>query len=326
MLSRLVIEHPFWGLFGLAVAAVCLLTILGFLGRMWWFFDLTSHFRSQYLFILILSSLIFLLGKQPAAAGGAAAFALINLVSVAPLYIHSNPVTDHLPSRRILLLNVLQRNNHYEEVRNLIRSEQPDIFILVETNQKWLDELNEFQSVYSYSHNKPREDNYGVALFSREPLQEAEIHYFGEAGVPSAVAHLLIDETRLTVIGTHPPPPKGAMNSSFRNQQLDALADFTREQSGEVILCGDLNMSPWSPYFWRLLKKSGLQNSARGFGLQPTWPTDRLFLRVPIDHCLVSAGVTITDRKVGPFVGSDHFPVILDFSFNQHAQFKDFLG
>lgn len=326
MLSRLVIEHPFWGLFGLAVAAVCLLTILGFLGRLWWFFDLTSHFRSQYLFILILSSLIFLLGKQPAAAVGAAAFALINLVSVAPLYIYSNPAIDHVPSRRILLLNVLQRNNHYEEVRNLIRSEQPDVLILVETNQKWLDELNEFQSVYPYSHNKPREDNYGVALFSREPLQEAEIRYFGEAGVPSVVAHLLIDGSPLTVIGTHPPPPKGAMNSTFRNLQLDALADFTREQSGEVILCGDLNMSPWSPYFWRLLKKSGLQNSARGFGLQPTWPTDRPFLRVPIDHCLVSAGVTITDRKIGPFVGSDHFPVILDFSFNQHAQIKDLLG
>jgi endonuclease/exonuclease/phosphatase (EEP) superfamily protein YafD len=326
MLSRLVIEHPFWGIFGLAVATVCLLTLLGFLGRLWWFFDLTSHFRGQYFFILILSSLIFLLGKQPAAAGGAVFFALINLAFVVPLYIHSDPAIDAVRNRRILLLNVLQRNNHYEEVRSLIRSEQPDILVLVETNQKWLDELGKFQSVYPYSHSKPRDDNYGVSLFSREPLQEAEIRYFGDAGVPTVVAHLQSDEYSLTVIGTHPPPPKGALNSAFRNQQLDALADFAREQSGEVILCGDLNMSPWSPYFWRLLQKSGLQNSARGFGLQPTWPTDRPLLRVPIDHCLVSSGITISDRRIGPFVGSDHFPVILDFSFNQHAQLKDLLG
>lgn len=326
MLYRFVIEQPFWGIFGLPVAAVCLLTLLGFLGRLWWFFDLASHFRSQYLFILFLSSLILLLGKQPAAAGGVAVFALINLAFVAPLYIHTNPAIEVVPDRRILLLNVLQRNNHYEEVRSLIRSEQPDIIVLVETNQKWLDELSEFQSVYPYTHSKPREDNYGVALLSREPLQEAEIRYFGEAGVPSVVAHLLIGKYPLTVIGTHPPPPKGALNSTFRNQQLDGLADLAREQSGEVILCGDLNMSPWSPFFWRLLKKSGLQNSARGFGLQPTWPTDRPLLRVPIDHCLVSAGITVSNRQVGPFVGSDHFPVILDFSFNQHAHFKDLLG
>jgi len=319
MFSRLVIEHPFWGIFALPVAAVCLLTLLGFLGRLWWFFDLASHFRGQYFFILILSSVIFLLGKQPAAAGGAAAFALINLAFVAPLYIHSTPSVEGVQTR-LLLLNVLQRNDHYEDVRSLIRSEQPDIIVLVETNQTWLDELSEFESIYPYSQSKPREDNYGVALLSRTPIREAEIRYFGEAGVPSVVAHLLFDKYPLTVIGTHSPPPKGALNSAFRNQQLDALAEFSGEQSGEVILCGDLNMSPWSLYFWRLLQKSGLQNSARGFGLQPTWPTDRPYLRVPIDHCLVSPGITVSDRQIGPFVGSDHFPVILDFSFDQHAQ------
>jgi endonuclease/exonuclease/phosphatase (EEP) superfamily protein YafD len=319
MIPRLVIEHPLWGVFLLPVAAVCLLTLLGFLGRLWWFFDLASHFRGQYLLILVLSSLIFLLGKQPAAAGGAAAFALINLAFVAPLYIRSVPPVEDVQIR-LLLLNVLQRNDHYEDVRSLIRSEQPDIIVLVETNQKWLSELSEFESIYPYSQTKPREDNYGVALFSRAPIQEAEIRYFGEAGVPSVVAHLLIDKYPLTVIGTHPPPPKGALNSAFRNQQMDALAEFVMGQSGEVILCGDLNMSPWSLYFWQLLQKSGLRNSARGFGLQPTWPTDRPYLRVPIDHCLISPGIRVFDRLIGPFVGSDHFPVILDFSFDQHAQ------
>ncbi len=312
----MVIEHPFWGIFSLPVLAVCLLTLLGFGGRLWWLFDLASHFRAQYFFILFFSSLVFLFGKQPAVAGGTAFFALINLAFVVPLYIHSTSPVEIEKPRRLLLLNVLQRNNHYEDVRKLIRSTQPDIIVLVETNQVWLNELSEFQSSYPYSQSRPRDDNYGIALFSRLPFQRSEISYFSDAGVPSVVANIQMDQHFLTVIGTHPPPPKGALNSQFRNQQLENLADFARRQPGEVILCGDLNMSPWSPYFWRLLQRSGLKNSARGFGLQPSWPTDRPLLRVPIDHCLVSDGVTVSGRQIGPFVGSDHFPVILDFSFN----------
>lgn len=32
-----------------------------------------------------------------------------------------------------------------------------------------------------------------------------------------------------------------------------------------------------------------------------------------IDHCLYSEGIRIQNREIGPLVGSDHFPVIVDF-------------
>jgi len=37
-------------------------------------------------------------------------------------------------------------------------------------------------------------------------------------------------------------------------------------------------------------------------------------LGIPIDHCLVSPEIIVTKRSVGPSVGSDHYPVIIDFS------------
>ncbi len=33
---------------------------------------------------------------------------------------------------------------------------------------------------------------------------------------------------------------------------------------------------------------------------------------LPLDHCLVSDEILVANRRVGPFVGSDHFPVVVD--------------
>jgi endonuclease/exonuclease/phosphatase (EEP) superfamily protein YafD len=117
----------------------------------------------------------------------------------------------------------------------------------------------------------------------------------------------------ITFIGTHPPPPKGAVNSRHRNRQLVEMAKFIRSLSGAAVLCGDLNMSPWSVYFRSFLRESGLLDSGKGFGVQPTWPVDWPVMRVPIDHCFVSEGIRVIDRKIGPKVGSDHFPLLVDF-------------
>jgi endonuclease/exonuclease/phosphatase (EEP) superfamily protein YafD len=76
-------------------------------------------------------------------------------------------------------------------------------------------------------------------------------------------------------------------------------------------LLGDLNVTPWSPYFQELLAATGLRDSARGWGLQPSWPTMSLLLRVPIDHCLISPELHVTERTLGPDIGSDHFPLLV---------------
>jgi endonuclease/exonuclease/phosphatase (EEP) superfamily protein YafD len=101
-----------------------------------------------------------------------------------------------------------------------------------------------------------------------------------------------------------------------RNDQLEKLAQLVRDQKKPVLLVGDLNVSPWSSYFTRLLKNSGLKNSMKGFGFQPSWPSNTSFLRIPIDHVLYTPEIVIRNRAVGPDVGSDHLPVIVDFALN----------
>ena len=37
-------------------------------------------------------------------------------------------------------------------------------------------------------------------------------------------------------------------------------------------------------------------------------------LLIPIDHCLYGSGLHVNAKKIGPNVGSDHYPVVVDFS------------
>ena len=59
----------------------------------------------------------------------------------------------------------------------------------------------------------------------------------------------------------------------------------------------------------QLAANSDLVDSMVGHGIQHTWPRQLWPLRVPIDHLLHSPSLTTTNRRVGPFLGSDHRPV-----------------
>lgn len=299
------------------VTGLVLLTLAGFWGRRSWLLDITSHFRVQYFTFLVLASIGLLILGQVWGAAVAFGFALLNGVVILPRFVSLAHAASNGPSYRLLLSNVLKRNRSYHDLLELVAHEQPDLVVLIEPNQAWIDALAELRPHYPYWQVAVREDAYGIALMSRQPFDSAEVIHLGSAEVPTVVVRLYLANHReqlLTIVATHPPPPKGAARSAARNDQLQALAHFVRQQSQAVILCGDLNLSPWSPYFSDLLRDSGLADSGRGFGIQPSWPADNYLLRTPIDHCLVSSQISVRRRRLGPRIGSDHLPVILDFS------------
>jgi endonuclease/exonuclease/phosphatase (EEP) superfamily protein YafD len=39
-------------------------------------------------------------------------------------------------------------------------------------------------------------------------------------------------------------------------------------------------------------------------------------MRVPIDHLLHSDTLSVVDRRLGPAMGSDHFPLIVDLQLS----------
>ncbi|NJL72849.1 MAG: hypothetical protein HC888_15485 [Candidatus Competibacteraceae bacterium] len=111
----------------------------------------------------------------------------------------------------------------------------------------------------------------------------------------------------VTIIFAHPVIPKDKFN--IRNGELSEIASAAGNAKTPVIVFGDLNCSPWSYYFAKLLEVGRLSDSERGFGFQPTWTTKWPLPCIPIDHCLASNRFYAVERVVGPSIGSDHLPV-----------------
>jgi endonuclease/exonuclease/phosphatase (EEP) superfamily protein YafD len=154
----------------------------------------------------------------------------------------------------------------------------------------------------------PRADRFGIAVLSRLPLADSRIEELAD-GPPVVLADLPRGAQGCLLVAAHPPAPIAADWSARRDAQLAAIGDLAATESRPVIVAGDLNTTPWSHGFRQLVRLRGLQDSAVGRGLQPTWNARQFVPRIPIDHVVVSPEVRVVSRRVGPDVGSDHLPV-----------------
>ena len=303
---------------GLLIAAgvlTVLATLAGFAARFWWIFELSSHFRVQYALFLSLGALALLVWRRYCWVTVFAVFALMNIATIAPrlLPVVAASTDSAGPIFRALLANVHSGNRDDDRIRHAITTTNPDFIMLLEVTPWLMERLANLRDRYPYRIAEPREDNFGIALFSRWPILNAAVMQIGPAGLPSIRTVLDSGGCRFTLLGTHPPPPVSAELAQDRNDQLADLARLVRQTRQPTLLLGDLNLSPWSPYFAQLLADSGLQDSAAGRSIQASWPVAWPPLWIPIDHALYSDGIRIRYRETGPAIGSDHYPVIVDF-------------
>ncbi len=116
----------------------------------------------------------------------------------------------------------------------------------------------------------------------------------------------------VSALGIHALAPTDEERAGLRDAQVAFVGQWTSGQTGAYFVAGDFNSTPWSWPVRRLLNSTDLLNSQIGFGLQPSFSADtNLLLRVPIDHLFHSPALEVTDRQLGPRLGSDHFPLIV---------------
>ena len=301
------------GVVDVITVALAIVTLFGYLGRFHWCLDLFSHFRVQYMQLCLVPFFIVLWKHRNKRAIALVLLVCLNYALVLPLYIGKSAPATEKPFRA-MLMNINANNGNTEQVLESIKKAGPDILLLEEVTPKWAGELEVLNATYPYRVAKPQEGCFGIMLLSKYPLEHGKVVQIGQAGAPLIVAEAFLPQGVVAIIGTHPLPPVGSEGSLQRNAQLAAIPHIVHQQQHPVLLIGDLNTSPWSSHFTQLMKESGLKNSMKGFGHQPSWPVNHFFLRIPLDHVLHSPEITIHNRMVVQDVGSDHFPVIVDFS------------
>lgn len=326
-----------------AAILLALSSLLGYLGDNNWVCDLFSHFKAQYLIAaflcLVWIIVLGILSRRRSSRGGtenpeaakrmqpnikfaartSAAIVLIavvalNLIEIVPLYIHSprNAPVSPYNKIRLMSVNVNTANKRHEDLVNQIVSADPDILLLMEVNDKWVAALDDLRKTYPHSVIYPQEDNFGIALFSKNEPTISKVSISGQYRIPHTLTKISIGSSELTILGIHTLPPVSDGNSSDRNLTLQKIAEFTKNTDSHIVVMGDLNVTPWSKHFKKLLLDGKLRNSQKGYGIQPTWPAQNIFMRIPIDHCLTSEGIAVFSRQTGSAFGSDHFPIIVE--------------
>jgi len=280
------------------------------------FVDIFSHFRLQYLFISTVFFVIFIyLSFQNRKFIITALIALlligINIVGIRN-YIGNKITSEPIQTVKLGLFNVLTSNTNYSKFLEQINKNTPDILILQEVNHNWLNGIEELKTIYPHTIEHPRDDNFGIALYSKKSLKKYEIEYWTEAEVP--IIHAITDDG-IEIFGIHTLPPIDKKYFSIRNSMLKKISHLSNRE--KIIICGDFNTTIYSPAYKKFISKSRLNDAQIcAKNIQGTWNT-RYFaiFRIPLEHILYSNNFKLKSFSIGQNFGSDHLPIFAEIGW-----------
>jgi len=291
-----------------------LLTLFGRCGSWHWLADQCSHFPAQYGLSLLLAAVVLLLARRWRTALLLLAFAAVDGWQLVPLFTATPPQGAAGGGQvRAMHSNVMSDNDDHATLLATIRAAAPDFFAACEVTPAWQRSLDTLRDLYPHAITHATDDCFGIVLYSRHPLRDAAVIPLGFAWAPAIRAVVQTPHGDLGVLAVHTPRPGDRRNTMQRDQALAAIGSAIAPLPAARLVIGDLNVTRWSAPFQDLLFAAQLHDTADGAGWQPTWPTDvPSLLRIPIDQALVSSGIGVTHRRVGPYIGSDHLPLVVD--------------
>ena len=224
----------------------------------------------------------------------------------------------------LLVANVLMNNRRTDRLVRMISDYQPDVVLLLEPDKWWEEQLRVLEEGgYIYTLKEPRANKYGMLLYSRLPLRNAEVRYLLKPVIPSMRMEIQL-RTKVWVLlhAVHPEPPSPteADSSLPRDAELLMVAREIKDRSRPTIVAGDLNDVAWSHTTTLFQKISRLLDPRKGRGMFNSFHAKIPLLRWPLDHVFHSDHFFLANIQRLPAFGSDHFPVYLRLSLQPEAE------
>lgn len=280
-------------------------------------FDTISQFQVQFTLIVLFSALIQIWRKRVFTGVVLlllVAFPLMNLIA---FYVPASQPESATRTIRIMTYNVLYYSDDYRDVVDMIEEVDADIVGLIEFNGRWHSGFGNQLKQYPYRVGPL----YGKVIYSKVPIEILSSDLLPNS--PSVVgcmeARFQVDGQPVHFVLVHSTSPKTHARRLERDGQILGLRDIIHGWRGRahLIVAGDFNSTTHGYALNRMMRDSGLRDTRRGFGVQNSWPTWFWPLSICIDHCFVSDGVKVIDRRQGPGAGSDHLPVVVEMAFGE---------
>ena len=321
-------------------AAVSILTIFVFLNlltnfdKLDYIPNLFAQYKIQLLFILTLSTafLCFLKFRRLALLG--LAFVAIQLINLAPYIVLKTDKTIPISRKlRVVSFNSNLHNDQTSKVISFIKNSDADIVILQEVNSEL--EIKMGSQAQQFKYRFPESIVISdLNVFSKIPFKSEKLIQLGKGSRPMIATSVLIHGQEIAILAVHTSSPSTREGWIRQRQETKNICKNIPNRK-MIVLAGDLNSTQWTDNFQELEKNSNLRDSSSGFGIQSTWPSHSAMVRmpigghyrrlnfpfvnqlllIPIDQCLVSKEIKVLNRQAGPFLGSDHLPIIIDLDW-----------
>lgn len=223
----------------------------------------------------------------------------------------------------IMVSNVLMTNKDTDKLLKLVKEKDPDILLTLETNKWWEEQLSCIEKDYPYTIKVPLENLYGMHLYSKLELEDAEVKYRVQNEIPSIESHVKMRSgKRIKIYCLHPMPPSPTESDTSTNRDAELLlvGKEISKNNKAVLVFGDLNDVAWSRTTQLFQKLSGLLDPRVGRGFFNTFHAQHRLFRWPLDHVFHSSDFTLVEIIRLPEVGSDHFPIYAQLNYGPIAE------
>lgn len=223
----------------------------------------------------------------------------------------------------VLVSNVLTTNKKYNLLQEQVHKKKPDLLLTLESDENWERELAHLEDEYQHTVKIPKDNLYGMHLYSKLELQDIEIKYLISEEIPSIHGFVkLRNGERVKIHCLHPKPPSPTEDSTSTNRDAELLivgkdADADHHS---VLVFGDLNDVAWSRTTRLFQKISGLLDPRIGRGFYNTFHASYPIFRWPLDHIFHTNDFTLIELTRLPNVGSDHFPMFIKLNYEPRAE------
>lgn len=244
-------------------------------------------------------------------------------------------IPEH-PTLRIITFNIWGGNPMQHELTEWLRSQNADIVFLQEVPTSY--EQTYFETLSSLYPNSYRQHSphqwWTNAVLSKYPICSV-VDLDSYTRTPSTRQRIVIElaDRQIALYSIHLSfmPRKariqtkkwtlfGAMSNfddSCRNTQIDSLLSELASEPLPFIVAGDFNTSAFSITYHKIASCLHDSFAEVGYGLGGTWPSGEV-LHLPnvvppllrIDYVWHSDHFRAITARVGPYMGSDHCPVI----------------
>ncbi len=232
---------------------------------------------------------------------------------------NESTITDTANTLNIYTANVLQKNKEYQLLLDQVAQKNPDIVLLMETDEQWKNAVHKtLSSSHPYFMLEPLDNTYGMLLYSRLPMSQNKINHLVDKEIPSMEAIITLESgNKFQLFAIHPTPPMPQHNpmSSDRDTEMMTTALRVYKREMPVIVMGDFNDVAWSETTSLFRKTSTLLDPRIGRGFYNTFNAQNVLMRWPLDHIFVSEEFRVKTLTRTKDIKSDHFPMYTELTF-----------